>query len=90
MRRNLQSVPVFIPAGRIPAETADRAVAAGRAHSLRGKACLIISRVALEEIVEELGLDPEAADDVIRLITRGRRAVIARRSAGTPPQEAAR
>lgn len=42
---------------------------------------VIVSRIALEACAQDLDLDPQAAADVVRTITRAQQAVIARKAA---------
>lgn len=81
MRKNLATVPLYIPAGRVPADVADQAVAVGRAQSLRGKAVLILSRVALEDFLADSDMDPEVAADIVGRIMRAQATILARRQA---------
>lgn len=50
---------------------------------------ITLSRVAIESAVRDLDLDPQAAADVIRTITRAQQAVIARRRPASEPGDAA-
>lgn len=72
MRRNLTSVPVLTTVGHMPAKAADELVAAGRAHSLRGKALLTFDPAWLERILSDLDIDPATAALILRASQRVR------------------
>jgi hypothetical protein len=90
MRKHLKTVPIYAPVGHVPVKAADHAVAAGRALSLRGRALLISSRAALEECVSELDLDPEGVADILAIVLRAQRDMIARRQSEGDPEPVAR
>lgn len=80
MRKNIESAPIQVSIGRIPAGLADRIVAAGEGMSLKGKAVLMQSSAALERLLADLEVNPATAD----LILRAARLIEARKAAAPP------
>lgn len=85
MRKSLEFVPVYQKIGLIPATSADSLVTAGSAHSLRGKALLILNPASLEPHIGELQIDPE----ILTTITHALRKVTAWRAARVESKKAA-
>jgi hypothetical protein len=85
MRKHLKTVPVYIPVGDVPVDSADQAVAEDRAQSLRGKALLLLNGAALERLLCDLDVDQE----IVAMILRAAARVEAEKAARSAAQESA-
>ncbi len=70
MRKNLERVPVYAPIGDITANQADSMVAAGRGHSLRGKALMLFDTAHLEQLLSDLDIPSETMAIILRAAAR--------------------
>ena len=70
MRKHLKDVPVYVSVGHLAVSTADHMVGTGHAHSLRGRALLLLDNSALEIALTEMDADPEIIQMILRAALR--------------------
>lgn len=70
VREYLKKVPLYASVGHLSVDAADQMVASGVAHSLRGKAVLILDQTILEKCLSEMDVDPDTIATILRAAAR--------------------
>lgn len=70
MRKHFKVVPLYVRVGNIDSAPAEKAVAEGHAHSLRGRALLLFDQAHLAQILAKTDLDPKTIALVLRASAR--------------------